>query len=124
MGSITLGSSASAVVAYPELSISSGVVNATSVQSGQHFNKRYANVMRTIKSLLSELPAADQLNFEQITTCVPVAGATNAEGSTCSSPAYSMSVTASYSSPWTSLAKRHCVGSWPTSPPSAAWRLG
>ncbi len=90
MADITLVSSASAVVAHPELSINGGVVTATSLQIAQHFNKRHANVMRAIKSLLSELPAADQLNFERITTGVPVAGATNAEGSTRSSPAYRM----------------------------------
>ena len=90
MAGIILGSSASAVVAHPELSINGGVVTATSFQIAQHFNKRHANVMRAIKSLLSELPAADQLNFERITTGVPVAGATNAEGSTRSCPAYRM----------------------------------
>lgn len=88
MADTSRGSSASAVVAHPELSINGGVVTATSLQIAQHFNKRHANVMRAIKSLLSELPAVDQLNFERITTGVPVAGATNAEGSTRSSPAY------------------------------------
>ena len=90
MADITLGSSASAVSAHPELSINSGVVTATSLQVAQHFNKRHANVMRAIKSLLSELPSADQLNFEQITTAVPVVGAANAEGSTRSIPVYRM----------------------------------
>lgn len=90
MADTSLGSSASAVVAHPELSINSCVVTATNLQVAQHFNKRHANVMRAIKSLLSELSSADQLNFERFTTDVPVVGAANVEGSTRSSPAYRM----------------------------------
>lgn len=64
MADITIGSSTSAVSAQPELSIQDGVVITTSIQVARFFHKRHADVIRSIKSLVSELSEEErQRNF-------------------------------------------------------------
>jgi len=66
MADITLGSSASAVSARPELSIHNGIVTTTSVQVAQFFGKRHDNVLRAIRVLIREMASDDRLlNFEE-----------------------------------------------------------
>jgi len=67
MADITLGSSASAVSAHPELSIHDGTVTTTSVQVAQFFGKRHDNVLRAIRVLLREGASENYLlNFEEV----------------------------------------------------------
>lgn len=66
MADITLGSSASAVSARPELSIHNGIVTTTSVQVAQFFGKRHDNVLRAIRVLIREMASDNRLlNFEE-----------------------------------------------------------
>ena len=51
MADNTLGSSASAVSAQPELSIHDGTVTTTSLQVAQFFGKRHRDVLRAIRTL-------------------------------------------------------------------------
>lgn len=66
MADITLGSSASAVSARPELSIHNGIVTTSSVQVAQFFGKRHDNVLRAIRVLIREMASDNRLlNFEE-----------------------------------------------------------
>ena len=86
MADITLGSSASAVSARPELSIHNGIVTTTSVQVAQFFGKRHDNVLRAIRVLLREGASADYLlNFEEVKMDF-----TNGKGGVQSGTAYRM----------------------------------
>ena len=90
MADISLGSSASAVSARPELSIQDGTVTTTSLQVAQFFGKRHRDVMRAIKNLLNELPESDARNFAQTCVDTKIEGAANVQGATRQDPAYRM----------------------------------
>jgi Rha family phage regulatory protein len=90
MADITLGSSASAVSARPELSIQDGTVTTTSLQVAQFFGKRHRDVMRAIKNLLNELPESDARNFAQTCVDTKIEGAANVQGATRQDPTYRM----------------------------------
>nr|WP_314707247.1 Rha family transcriptional regulator [uncultured Comamonas sp.] len=86
MADITLGSSASAVSARPELSIHDGTVTTTSAQVAQFFGKRHDNVLRAIRVLLREGASEDYLlNFEEV-----IMDFTNGKGGVQSGTAYRM----------------------------------
>ena len=86
MADTSLGSSASAVSARPELSIHNGIVTTTSVQVAQFFGKRHDNVLRAIRVLLREGASADYLlNFEEV-----IMDFTNGKGGVQSGTAYRM----------------------------------
>ena len=86
MADITLGSSASAVSAHPELSIHDGTVTTTSVQVAQFFGKRHDNVLRAIRVLLREGASENYLlNFEEVNMDF-----TNGKGGVQSGTAYRM----------------------------------
>jgi len=86
MADISLGSSASAVSARPELSSHNGIVTTTSVQVAQFFGKRHDNVLRAIRVLLREGSSADYLlNFEEV-----ILDFTNGKGGVQSGTAYQM----------------------------------
>jgi Rha family phage regulatory protein len=86
MADTSIGSSASAVSARPELSILNGIVTTTSVQVAQFFGKRHDNVLRAIRVLLSEGGSSDyRLNFEEVTMDF-----TNGKGGVQSGTAYCM----------------------------------
>lgn len=87
MADITLGSSASAVSARPELSIHNGIVTTTSFEVAQVFGKRHDNVLRAIRVLLREGASADYLlNFEEMV----VTRDNPSGGAPISAPAYRM----------------------------------
>lgn len=67
MADITLGSSASAVSAHPELSIHDGTVTTTSAQVAQFFGKRHDSVMRAKRALEREMAGPDYVhNFVEV----------------------------------------------------------
>jgi Rha family phage regulatory protein len=87
MADITLGSSASAVSARPELCIHNGIVTTTSFEVAQVFGKRHDNVLRAIRVLLREGASADYLlNFEEMV----VTRENPSGGAPISAPAYRM----------------------------------
>lgn len=86
MDNISIGSSASAVSARPELSIHDGIVTTTSLQVAQFFGKRHDNVLRAIRALIRETAADDyRLNFEEV-----IVDFTNGKGGAQNGTAYRM----------------------------------
>ena len=86
MANISIGSSASAVSARPELSIHDGIVTTTSLQVAQFFGKRHDNVLRAIRALIRETAADDyRLNFEEV-----IVDFTNGKGGAQNGTAYRM----------------------------------
>lgn len=86
MANISIGSSASAVSARPELSIHDGIVTTTSLQVAQFFGKRHDNVLRAIRALIRESAADDyRLNFEEVNVDF-----TNGKGGAQNGTAYRM----------------------------------
>lgn len=66
MADSSIGSSASAVFAHPELSIHDGTVTTTSLQVAQSFGKRHRDVMRAIRNLAVEAPEEHARNFARM----------------------------------------------------------
>lgn len=83
MADITLGSSASAVSARPELSIHNGIVITLSTDLARHFGKRHDDVLRTIRNLLPQLSAEHLRNFAEASVEVE-----SGNGAKASYPAY------------------------------------
>lgn len=90
MADTSIGSSASAVSARPELSIHDGIVTTTSTQVAQFFGKRHRDVMRAIRNLVSELSESDARNFAQTCVDTRIEGAANMQGTTRQDSAYRM----------------------------------
>ncbi|MDH1700282.1 Rha family transcriptional regulator [Comamonas terrigena] len=81
MADITIGSSVATVSARPELSIHDGAVTTTSIQVAQYFGKRHRDVMRTIRSLTTEMPDDHARNFARMVHVVEIgSGASREEG--------------------------------------------
>jgi len=74
--------------ACPVVQIENGQAVTLSTEVARVFGKQHKNVIRDIESLLSDLPASGQLNFEPTTIQVEISGATNASGATRDSKAY------------------------------------
>ena len=75
--SVSLGTS------VPVLAVVNGVPTTTSLDVARHFGKRHANVCRTVRDLLPQLPADHALNFELMVLPTDIGS-----GATRQDPAY------------------------------------
>lgn len=85
MADSSLGSSASAVYARPELVVHDGIITTSSLQVAHFFGKRHTHVLRAIKNLLAETPDGYAPNFGLIQTEVDLGN-----GRTRKDPAFRM----------------------------------
>lgn len=79
MADNTLGSSASAVSAHPELSIHDGTVTTTSLQVAKFFGKRHRDVLRAIRTLTTEMPEDHARNFARMVHVVEIGSGASRE---------------------------------------------